>query len=41
LNTAVRAVPMCRVPVGLGARRTRTAAPVVATGFSPADLKRD
>ena len=24
LNTAVRAVPMWRVPVGLGARRTRT-----------------
>ena len=24
LNTAVRAVPMCRVPVGLGANRTLT-----------------
>ena len=27
------AVPMWRVPVGLGARRTRTAAPVATTGF--------
>ena len=43
LNTAVRAVPMCRVPVGLGARRTRIARlglASAATAGSP-EKKRD
>jgi len=30
----VRAVPMCRVPVGLGARRTRTADPAALANFT-------
>ena len=34
LNNAVRAVPMCRVPVGLGARRTRTEDPAALANFT-------
>ena len=39
LKTAVRAVPMCRVPVGLGARRTRTDTVVWGFGTGPTGLE--